>query len=148
MSMKKSGWRRRDGTSAAATTKSGRARRGEHDVDLAELRRQLSSSAIGSAPKRAASVAAASALRFDDVRDRGAARREASGGELADPARADEQHAPAVEVAEDLLRERGRRGGHRRGALADRGLGADALAELQRLAEHPVEQRARPRRAS
>ena len=47
-----------------------------------------------------------------------------------------------LEIAEDLRRERrrGRRHGGR--ALADRRLGPDTLAELQRLAEHPVEQRA------
>ena len=73
----------------------------------------------------------------------GAARREAAGRELADPAGADQQHAPAREVAEDLLRERGGRGRDRRGALADRRLRADALAELERLAEDPIEQRAR-----
>src|SRR5690242_241872 len=57
----------------------------------------------------------------------------------------EQEHAAAAEVAEDLLRERRGSGGHGRGALADRGLGADALAELQRLPEDAVEERARTR---
>ena len=75
-----------------------------------------------------------------DVGDRRAARRQVGRCELADPAGADQQHAPAVELAEHLRRER--RGSRRdRGrALTDRGLAPNALAERQRLAEDPVEQ--------
>ena len=63
------------------------------------------------------------------------------GRELADPAGADQQHAATLEVAEHLRRERGRRGRDRRRALADRGLGAHALADRERLPEDAVEQR-------
>ena len=75
-------------------------------------------------------------------RDLRAARNEVAGGCLAHLPGADDQDAVAVEVAEDLLRERCGSGGHRRGALADRRLDPDAPPGVQRLAEEPVEERA------
>ena len=77
-----------------------------------------------------------------DRRDRGATGAQVARGQLAHLAGADEQHGAAVEIAEDLLCERGGGGRHRRRALADRGLDARATARVQRLAEEAVEQRA------
>ncbi len=51
-------------------------------------------------------------------------------------------HLAAVEPFEHLLRERRCGGGHRGGALADRGLDPGAPAGVERFAEGPVEQRA------
>ena len=141
--MKKSGRRRRAGTSEAATTEPRRARRREHDVDVAERRGHVVERR--SASRRTARELAARAPRCGSRRTRSTAPREErfAGRELAHAAGADEQHAPASKVAEDLLRQRGRGRRHRRGALADRGLRPDALADLQRLAEDAVEQRPR-----
>jgi hypothetical protein len=80
-----------------------------------------------------------------DGRDLRAAGDEVARGGLADLARAEEQDAPACELAEDLLRERRRSRGHRGRALPDRRLDAHALADVQGLPEEPVEER--PRRA-
>ena len=55
--------------------------------------------------------------------------------------RADEQHAAALELAEHLLRKRGRGRRNRGGALGDRRLGPHLLASVQRLPEEPVENR-------
>ena len=62
-------------------------------------------------------------------------------GERADLAGADDEHAPALETAEDLARQRDRRKADRHGALAERRLGAHALADVER----PVEQLAEHR---
>src|SRR6185436_14301761 len=62
------------------------------------------------------------------------------GGEAADLAGADDQHAPAIEAAEDLPRQRDRRKTDRHRAFAKRGLGpytfADAERPTKELAEH------------
>src|SRR5207237_820714 len=73
--------------------------------------------------------------------DVGAARAKVVGGLLADLARADQQHAAAAEVAEDLLRERRDGRGDGRRAFADRGLVPDAFPDVERLPEDTVEQR-------
>ena len=78
------------------------------------------------------------------VRDDGdlrPARDEVPCGRLAHLARAEQQHPPAVELAEHLLRERGGRRRNRRRALADRRLDPDAAPGVQRLPEEVVEQR-------
>ena len=118
----------------------GRSRRGEHDVDLAELERDVVERDRDAAEaRRELGGALLGAVR--DVGDRRTTGREAAGGQLPDPARPDEEHLPALQVAEDLRGESGRGGRDGGRALADRGLGADPLAELERLPEHPVEQR-------
>ena len=94
-----------------------------------------------SRPESVAKLRARLCSAVRDVRDRRSARREVHGCELADPARADEQHAAPGQIAEDLLRKGGCRGRNRRRVLADRGLGADALPDLERLPEDAVEQR-------
>ena len=119
-----------------------RARRRHDDVDLGEMRRDVGESDRG-AVEAIGETAAGLEGAVRDVGDPRAARGEVPGGELADPAGADEHHAPAGEIAEHL-RGQGRGGrADRRRALADRGLRAHALADGQRLAEHPVEQRPR-----
>ena len=95
MSMKKSGRRRRAGTSPARSTSSGRARRGDDDVDVVELSRRCRPAR---SPRRRtlrdrARRALEAAVR--DVGDRRAARDEVGRGELADPPGADQQHAAA-----------------------------------------------------
>ena len=67
-------------------------------------------------------------------------RGEVARGELADLPGADEQDRPALEVAEDLLRESRRRGRDRRGTLRDRRLCAHLASDVERLAEQPVEE--------
>jgi hypothetical protein len=128
MSMKKSGLRCRAGTSAGRTTTSG-ALVEASTTSTSPRCDAIPSSASGSAPKRRASSRAAS----------GEARR----GELRDAPGADDEHATAAELSEDLLGERRRSRADRRGRLADRRLRADALPDLQRLAKRVVEQRAR-----
>ncbi len=76
-----------------------------------------------------------------DDGDLRAARDEVAGRRLAHLPGAEQQHAAAGELAEDLLRERGRGRRDRGRALADRGLDAHLPADVQRLAEEPVEQR-------
>ena len=144
MSMKNSGWWRRPGTSPAETTVPG-ALVDASTTSTSPRIPATSSRSIGLAPKRCGELERRLVASVGDVGDRRAARGEVRGGELAHPPGADEEDAPAAEVAEDLLRERGGGGRHRRGVLADRGLGPDALADLERLAEDPVEQRARAR---
>ena len=77
----------------------------------------------------------------EDDRDGRAARAEVPRGELAHSAGADEHDAPAVEALEDLLRERGRGGGDRCGALADGRLDARAASRVEGHAEDAVEER-------
>ena len=118
-----------------------RARRRHDDVGLRELladpleRDRLRAEALGELGR----------VRRRAVRDEGDARapgEQVARGLLADLAGADQQDRAAVEVAEHLLRERGRRGRDGRGALADRGLRAHLAAGVQRLPEHAVEQQA------
>ena len=80
-------------------------------------------------------------------RDGCAARDEVSNRELSDLASADHNDLAPPQIAEDLLRQRGRCGRDRRGALPDRSLRARLLAGVERLAEEPIEDRpGRPRR--
>ena len=140
MSMKKSGARRLRRYVCSTHDRVGRRRRGEDDVDLAERRSELVER-----ERRTTESVCELARRLDgavrDEGDLGAARREVRRRELADPSCADEQDTPSVQIAEDLRRERRRRRRDGRRALADRGLGANALADRERLAEHAVERR-------
>ena len=140
MSMKNSGCLRRAGTSPAAIRSPAAA------VDVSTTSTSPSFAATSSSPSAVAAEARREAgpcfgRAVGDVRDRGAAGGEVARRELADPARSDEHDLAPLQIAEDLRRERGRGRRHRGRALADRGLGAHELAELERLAKHPVEQR-------
>ncbi len=64
------------------------------------------------------------------------------GGELAHFAGADHHHAAALQVAEDLFRERDRREADRHGARSEPGLGPHPLADAERRVEQPVQDRA------
>ena len=149
MSMKKSGARR-----CARARRPPARRLGRRSSTRARRRPRRASHASSSSADRGAAEAvrqlarASRRVRFATNAISRAARGEVRRGELADPAGADEQHAPSRQVAEDLRRERGRGGRDRRGALADRGLGAHALADPERLPEHAVEHRAGRRPAS
>ena len=84
------------------------------------------------------------AVRQRPVRDNGdvgPARDEVPRRRLAHLAGAEHEHPPSGEIVEDLLRERGGRRRHRRGALADRRLEPDPAAGVQRLPEELVEER-------
>ena len=141
MSMKKSGVRRRcAGTSAGGARAPGRSStRRRRRPRRAGSRR--SSSLSASPPKRAASSRAARSVRF--ATNAISAPRDARFAAASSPIRPApiEQHAAPVQLAEHLRRERRRGRRDRRRALADRGLGAHALADGERLAEHAVEQR-------
>ena len=78
-------------------------------------------------------------MRFATSTLRTPLRHEVLGGELAHLARADDQHAAAVERLEDLLGELDGGVADRDRVLADLGLVADALADLEALAEQLVE---------
>ena len=80
------------------------------------------------------------AVGDDDLADAGAGERE--GHASTHLARAEHEHAAVVERAEPLGRERDRGRRHRHRVAADRGLGAGALADLDRVAERAREQRA------
>jgi len=77
-----------------------------------------------------------------DVGDLGAPGRQVGCRQFADPTRADQQNAPTRQVAEHLGGQGRGRGRDRRRAFADRRLGANALADGQRLPEDTVEERA------
>src|SRR5205823_2936819 len=94
------------------------ARRREDDVDLSEVRGdRLEGDRATAEAQRERPGVGLRAVRHE--RDGSAARGEAAGGELADPPGADQEDATAREVAEDLLGERGGRGGDRGRTLAD-----------------------------
>src|SRR5207244_4159321 len=120
------------------------ARRGDDDVGTAErLADPVERQRGGPEPLRERCRAIGGPV--GDDRDPRAAREQVPRGELADLARAEQDDRPAVEVAEDLLRERGGGGRDRGRALAAPGLGACLAAGVQRLAEEPGGKR--PRRA-
>src|SRR5438270_913860 len=102
-----------------------------------------SASRISSARARSQAIAGPPQLRLAvcDERDLGSAAPEVAGRLLAHLARAEEEDRATVEAAENLLGQRGRGRRHRCRALADRCLGANLAACVQRLAEEPVEQR-------
>ena len=103
----------------------------------------MRSSGIALAPKRSASSCRVRRRAVRDEGDACAAGEQVARSLLADLAGADQQDRAAVEVAEHLLRERGRGRRDRRRALADRRLRAGLAAGVQRLPEHAVEQQAR-----
>ena len=78
-----------------------------------------------------------------DARDRRAAPAQVASGALAHLARADDEDPASCELAEDVLRERGRRRRDRCRALRDRRLRPHLLACVERLPEDMVEERAR-----
>ena len=145
MSMKNSGRPRRAGTSSARRTWSAELV-DETTTSISARCAGTSESAIAEPPKRSASCRPVSSVRFATYAIR--APRDARLPAASSPIRPApiEHHPPPVEVAEHLRRQR--RGGRadRRRALADRGLRPHALADRQRLAEHPVEQRPRRHR--
>ena len=104
-----------------------------------------SSSSKGTAlpPTRCASSSAASNVRLVDQDLLDAVRLEVRRRELAGLAGADDEHGVVAELAEHLQGELdgGRADAH--GALADGGLGAHALADLERVPEQPVEDHGR-----
>ena len=63
-------------------------------------------------------------------------------GQRADLAGADDEHAPALEAAEDLSRERDRGEADRHRAFAERRFGAHALADAERPVKQLAQQRA------
>src|SRR5687768_10741537 len=65
------------------------------------------------------------------------------GGQAADLAGADDQHAAPLQAAEDFPRQRDRREADRHRAFAERGLRSHALADAERPVEYLVEQRTR-----
>src|SRR5438876_7893770 len=117
-----------------------RARRREEDVRVSELRldalegERLAVEAVGELGRPIGAP-------VGDPGDLGAARKQVPGGQLAHLAGADDEDLAAAKIAEDLLREPGRGGRHRRGALADRGLRPRLLPGVQGFAEEPVEKR-------
>src|SRR5262249_34337610 len=80
-------------------------------------------------------------LAVRDERDRAAAAPEVASRLFADLAGAEEKYRAAVETAEDLIRQRRRRSGHRCGTLPDRSLRPNLPARVERLPKDPVEQR-------
>ncbi len=100
----------------------------------------MSASGIARAPIVAASCSARSNVRFATTTSSDAARPQRGREPGAHLARADHEHARAVEVAEVLGRDRdrGRRDRHR--VAGDPGLGAHPLARLDRVLEHAREQ--------
>ena len=118
-----------------------RSGRGEHDVDVAELARDLVERER--LRRRTASRARGRPRRCGWRRTRSWRRAPRGSRRRARRSARRRRAAPSrpVEIAEDLRRERGGGGRHRGRALADRRLGAHALAELERLAEDAVEQR-------
>ena len=118
----------------------GRARRRDHHVGARELALDLvQRERLAAEPLR--ELGGPIRRSIGDERDLGAARDQVAGCQLSHLARAHDQDPPALEVAEDLLRERGRGGGHRCGALADRGLDAGLASRVERAPEQAVQHR-------
>ncbi len=117
----------------------GRAGRGDDDVARADRRVQL-------VPRRGAGAAdrlgRSRGVRHRPADDRHmlhALRLHVQGRQLAHFARADDEHVPPGEVAEDLARQGHGRVAHRHRARTEAGFRPHALADRERTVEEPVE---------
>ena len=118
----------------------GRAGRGDDDVGLLHLRRQLLE-ADGAAAEALGEPDRPVVAAVGDERGLDAARGERSGGQLRRLAGAHHQDEPAGEIAKRPLRQLHRDRGHRHALLGDPGLRSRPLAGGERAAEQPVEDR-------
>ena len=119
-----------------------RSRRREDDVRVAHRLSQARPGNRASADLRRERVSVpCRATRNDDLLHAVAA--QVLRGQRADLAGADDEHAPAVETAENLSRQRHCGEAHRHGAFAERRFAAHALSDAERPVKRLVQERSR-----